>query len=74
MRINLSTLTPKESLLEFDDWVTPSLGEIKDTDKFTEELLAICKAIELVGFHTKNFESIEDTSTTISKSCPIIFN
>ena len=62
MRIKLPRLKLSERLFEFDDWVTPTLGEIKDTDKFIRERRSICQAIEALGKRTKNFDSLGDTS------------
>lgn len=46
-------------LLEFDIWVTPTLGEIRDTNKFRSSLLQIIYGFELLSKATNGFESIE---------------
>lgn len=69
MRLKLPQLKLEHRLLEFDDWVTPSLGEIKDTDKFSAERELICCALDALGKRTKQFASLGDTSPqTIAES------
>lgn len=69
MRIELPRLSLQDQLLEFDDWVTPSLGEIKDTDKFETERKSICRALDALGSHTNDFVSLDEASpTTIAES------
>ncbi|MCF7818445.1 MAG: hypothetical protein K9M54_11240, partial [Kiritimatiellales bacterium] len=69
MRIELPRLSLQDQLLEFDDWVTPSLGEIRDTDKFETERKSICRALDALGSHTNDFVSLDETSpTTIAES------
>lgn len=69
MRVKLPPLKLEQRLLEFDDWVTPTLGEIKDTDKFSTERELICKALDTLGKRTKEFASLGDTSPeTIAES------
>ncbi len=44
---------------EFDIWITPSLGEISDTDKYKEELALVVSAFETIGAGTNRFESVD---------------
>lgn len=46
-------------LAEFDIWITPSLGEISDTDKFKDELSLVTLAFDTIGRATNNFDSID---------------
>lgn len=46
-------------LEEFDIWITPSLGEISDTDKYKEELALVVSAFETIGAGTNRFESVD---------------
>ncbi len=69
MQLKIPHINLVDRLLEFGDWVTPSLGEIKDTVKFTTEMDSICEALEVLSKHTKSFASLEDsTPDKISES------
>lgn len=46
--------------LEFDVWITASLGEIKDTSRFNQEMDTVVEIFEIMGTATKNFSSIEN--------------
>jgi len=43
------------SLREFDIWITPSLGEIRDTEKYQEELELLVSGFELLRQVTADF-------------------
>lgn len=45
-------------LREFDVWITPSLGEIKDTAQFKAELAGIAQTFELMGEATGKFADL----------------
>jgi len=62
MQLKLPRLKLDERMLEFDNWVTPTLGEIKDTDKFVSERRSICQALDAFGERMRNFASLGDTS------------
>lgn len=49
-------------LAEFDVWITPSLGEVRDTDRFRQELAKVVEVIESLSAATKEFRSIKDCS------------
>ena len=65
MKLKLKRLSLEERITEFDDWVTPTLGDIKDTEKFTSERHSIASAIETLGTKTNQFSKIEDTRPDI---------
>lgn len=37
MWLPIASLSPEETIAEFDQWITPSLGDIRDTEKFVDE-------------------------------------
>src|SRR3989339_655953 len=59
MKLKLKRLTLENQINEFDNWVTPTLGEIKDTDKFVSEKTSIAIALETLGSKTNNFETLD---------------
>ena len=56
MKLPEVNLTLKEQLQEFDVWLTPSLQEIQDTDKYKDELDRVCSIISALGPATNNFD------------------
>ena len=62
MRFFLPQLTLQQKLSEFDSWITSTLGEIKDSDKFRTETNQIANAIEVLG--TRN----DDISLGLEKA------
>ena len=48
MKLPIPALTLAEQLAEFDVWITPSLGEIKDTDKFRQQLDGVVRVFEIL--------------------------
>lgn len=44
-----------DQLAEFDVWITPALGEIRDTDRFKEELARVHSVITSLASTTDNF-------------------
>jgi len=44
-----STTDLATKLAEFDIWVTPSLGEIRDTDRFREELDKVASVFDVLA-------------------------
>lgn len=66
-------------LQEFDIWITPSLGEINDTDKFKEELASVTFLFEALGQATGNFrnqatckpEAIANTFASLANNQPL---
>ena len=41
MKLPLPTLDLATQLVEFDVWITPSLGEVRETERFRDELSAV---------------------------------
>lgn len=56
MRLPQISLTLDEQLSEFDVWITPSTGEIRDTEKFQTELNRVTQVFEILRIATKDFE------------------
>ena len=57
-----SSLDLSAKIADFDVWITPSLGEIRDTDRFQAELEKVVQVIEALTAATRKFRSIEDCS------------
>ena len=57
-------LDTKASRAEFDVWITPSLGEIRDTERFREEMISIVDIFEVLGLATDNFADIKHCNPT----------
>lgn len=62
MRLTLPKLKLEQQMVEFDDWVTPTLGEIKDSEKFSTERKQICEALDALAGQTKCFATVEDST------------
>lgn len=56
MKLPIPPRDLQRDLKEFDIWITPSLGEITDTDKFKEELARVTRIFEELGQATGNFQ------------------
>jgi hypothetical protein len=52
-----------EQLAEFDIWITPSLGEIRDTERFQNELDKVVAVFDALTQSTNNFHSISECSS-----------
>jgi hypothetical protein len=59
MKLPKVTLNIGTKLREFDVWITPSLGEIRDTEQFRKELEAVVQTFERLGDATGKFASPE---------------
>jgi hypothetical protein len=57
MKLPRVTLDIETRLREFDVWITPSLGEIRDTEQFRAELDTVVETFERMGEATGNFTS-----------------
>ena len=55
MKINDYNATLDEKMSEFDMWVTPSLGEIRDTPQFRVNLEQLKKGFDYMADITENF-------------------
>lgn len=56
MKLPIPAPDLQRDLKEFDIWITPSLGEITDTDKFKEELARVTRIFEELGQATGYFQ------------------
>ena len=69
----------QRDLKEFDIWITPSLGEITDTEKFQIELARVIRIFEQLGQATSNFQderhcqpvAIAQTFAQLAKGRPV---
>lgn len=59
MKLPATELNLQTALAEFDVWITPSLGEIRDTDKFQDELGRVVNVFDAMEKATSGFEDIE---------------
>ena len=55
MKLPIPVLDLKTQLLEFDVWITPSLGEITETEKFREQLQRVVRVFEIIDEATQHF-------------------
>jgi hypothetical protein len=65
MKLPLPALDLTTQLLEFDVWITPSLGEIRDTKRFREELNAVVQTFESLGIASQEFKDIKDCQPAV---------
>lgn len=49
-------------LSEFDLWVTPSLGDIRDTDQFNDVIIKLRDGMEILSAITDSFYNVDDCS------------
>jgi hypothetical protein len=70
MKLPIKKISLPEQLAEFDLWITPSLQEIQDTEKYAQELTKVDRLIRRLGEATNNFATIESCSpTAIAATC-----
>lgn len=70
MKLPVPNLSLKEQLAEFDFWITPSIQEIQETDKFASELKKVDVLISKLGEATKDFLSVHScTPEAIAATC-----
>ena len=70
MKLPIPSLSLQEQLAEFDLWITPSLQEIQDTDKFASELEKVDTLIRKLGEATENFATVDSCSPkAIAATC-----
>lgn len=60
MKLPLATLTTAQKLEEFDVWITPYLGDIRQTRQFTNTLNAIVRAFDRLCEATRDFANEAD--------------
>ncbi len=58
MKLPIPVLDLKTQLLEFDVWITPSLGEITETEKFREQLQRVVRVFEIIDEATQHFADL----------------
>ncbi|WP_219625085.1 hypothetical protein, partial [Vibrio parahaemolyticus] len=59
MKLPSENLSVPDKLAEFDQWLTPKLERIKDTDKFNTEISSLCNCIRNLSNYLENFEKME---------------
>lgn len=59
MRLPTINLNLENQLKEFDIWITPSLGEIQDTERFQKVMDDVVKIFESLSTATDNFDQID---------------
>lgn len=64
MKLNQYSETLEEKMSEFDIWVTPSLGEIRDMPQFKVNLESMKTGFDYMAMVTDNFESISSCSSS----------
>ncbi len=64
MKLRKYTETLDEKMSEFDIWVTPSLGEIRDMPQFQENLNNMKFGFRTMAAITNNFEKLESCSSS----------
>lgn len=60
MRLATEQLDTASQILEFNQWLTPKLGRIKDTPKFTHEIETICDCVCSLTPHLNDFAKVDD--------------
>lgn len=55
MKLPLTPISSTDTLLEFDIWLTPTLGEIRDTERFNKEMESTVRIFEVLGRTTDKF-------------------
>lgn len=64
MRIRDYSATLEEKMSEFDLWVTPSLGEIRDTDQFKNNLNGLKHGFELLSIISDGFINLSSCAAS----------
>ncbi len=59
MKLPVQNLSLRKQLSEFDLWLTPSLREIQDTEKYKKELNKVAHIFSVLGSATNSFDSID---------------
>lgn len=68
MKLPIKVQSPEEMYSEFDFWITVSMGEIRDTERFQREMDAITSTLDLIGAGTNNFAKVEDCNRILQGS------
>lgn len=64
MKLHQYNETLEEKMSEFDIWVTPSLGEIRDMPQFKENLDGMKRGFDYMEQITNNFETLASCSSS----------
>jgi len=74
MKLPDASLTTDQKMQEFDVWITPSIGDIRQTRQFTNTLAAIVRAFDRLCEATKDFASEADiTHARLAESLVALF-
>jgi hypothetical protein len=65
MKLPLPTLDLATRLVEFDVWITPSLGEVRDTERFRDELRVVVQTFESLGTASGQFKDVKDCQPSV---------
>ena len=69
MKLPTPSLSLEDQFAEFDVWITPSLGEIRDSERFQSELGRIVAVFEILRIATSDFADEKTCSAeAISKT------
>ena len=63
MKLKKHKYTEKEKLSEFDRWITPSLGNIKDRIEFKNILTGLEDGFDSISNYTNGFSDLETCSS-----------
>jgi hypothetical protein len=55
MKLPITPISAIDALLEFDIWLTPTLGEIRDAERFQKEMDSAVRIFEVLGKKTDKF-------------------
>jgi hypothetical protein len=72
MKLRTEELNTAEQLAEFDQWLTAKLDRIKNTDKFSNEINALCDCIIAISAHLGNFRDYQ--SCNVENLCMAVEN
>ena len=71
MKLKQYSATIDEKMAEFDLWVTPSLGDIRETDEFTNVMNRLVSGLDALASLTDNFASSNSCSAEYLTSAAI---
>ena len=73
MKLNSYNASLNEKMSEFDLWVTPSLGDIRDTIQFKDNIGKLKEGLDLLALITDDFSGIDKCSPLYLSSSIIQF-
>lgn len=70
MWLPTASLSQADALAEFDQWVTPSLGDIRDTGKFADEAASLYAVIQAIAAesHASGSTAVESARRAIARA------